>query len=96
MSITKVELADIVYENMKIDKKRATDLVDMFFEEMKGALVKEGEVQISGFGKFFVKEKGERRGRNPKTGDSIMIAPRKVATFHHSQVLKNDLNSQSK
>ncbi|MCK5808284.1 integration host factor subunit alpha [bacterium] len=96
MSITKVELADIVYENMKLDKKRATDLVDMFFEEMKNALVKDGEVQVSGFGKFFVKEKKERKGRNPKTGESIMIEPRKVATFHHSQVLKDRLNGQKK
>ncbi len=94
MSITKVELSDIVYENMKVDKRRATELVDLFFEEMKNALVQDGEAQISGFGKFVVKDKRERRGRNPKTGDSITIGPRKVVTFHHSQVLKERLNGK--
>lgn len=96
MSLTKVELADLVYEQMKIDKKHAGELVDMFFEELKTGLVKDGEIQLSGFGKFVVKEKEERKGRNPQTKQPLIISKRKVATFHHSQVLKERLNSSKK
>jgi len=94
MSVTKVELADFVYEQMKIDKKYASELVEMFFEELKDTLAKEGEIQLSGFGKFTVKEKKERRGRNPQTKKPLTISKRRVATFHHSQVLKDRLNSK--
>lgn len=93
MAITKVQLADLVYEHMKVDKQQAAGLVDLFFEELKTALVKESEVQISGFGKFLVKQKKARKGRNPQTGSSMTIDERKVAIFHHSQVLKERLNS---
>lgn len=94
MSVTKVELAELVYEQMKVDKRHAAELVDMFFEELKTGLVKDGEIQISGFGKFVVKEKKERKGRNPQTNRPLTISKRKVATFHHSQVLKDRLNSK--
>jgi len=94
MSVTKVELADLVYEQMKIDKKKASELVDMFFEELKDTLAKEGDIQLSGFGKFTVKEKKERRGRNPQTKKPLTISKRRVATFHHSQVLKDRLNNK--
>lgn len=94
MSVTKVELAEYVYEQMKVDKKHAAELVDMFFEELKTGLVKDGEIQISGFGKFVVKEKKERKGRNPQTNKPLTISKRKVATFHHSQVLKDRLNKK--
>ena len=94
MSVTKVELADFVYEQMKIDKKYASELVDMFFEELKDTLAKDGEIHLSGFGKFTVKEKKERRGRNPQTKKPLTISKRRVATFHHSQVLKDRLNNK--
>ncbi len=94
MSVTKVELAELVYEHMKVDKRRAAELVDMFFEEMKAGLVKDGEIQISGFGKFVIKQKNERKGRNPQTNKPLTISKRKVATFHHSQVLKERLNNK--
>lgn len=93
MSITKIELADLVYEHIKVDKKRATELVDAFFEELKKGLVEEGNIQISGFGKFVVKHKKKRKGRNPQTEKSMMISERNVATFYHSHVLKKRLNS---
>ncbi len=96
MSITKVELAELTYEHMKVDKKRAAELVDMFFEELKNGLGKDDEIQISGFGKFLVKDKKERKGRNPQTGATMVIDERKVATFHHSQVLKDRLNNNKK
>ncbi|HDT11331.1 MAG TPA: integration host factor subunit alpha [bacterium] len=94
MSVTKVELAELVYEHMKVDKRRAAELVDMFFEELKAGLVKDGEIQISGFGKFVIKQKKERKGRNPQTNKPLTISKRKVATFHHSQVLKERLNNK--
>ena len=94
MSLTKVELADSVYEQMKVDKRRAAELVDMFFEELKAGLAKDGEIQISGFGKFVVKKKKERKGRNPQTNKPLTISERKVANFHHSQVLKDRLNNK--
>lgn len=93
MSTTKLELADLVYEHMKTDKNQASQLVDLFFEELKTALVKDGELQISGFGRFIVKQKKARKGRNPQTGAAMTIEERKVVTFHHSQVLKERLNS---
>ena len=96
MSLTKVELAAILYETMHIDKKRADELVEMFFEEMKNGILKDGSIQISGFGKLQVKKKRERLGRNPKTGGAMTIDARKVVTYQHSQVLKGRLNSGKK
>ena len=92
MSITKIELSELAYEHMSIDKRLASELVDMFFEELKNGLVKDKELQIAGFGKLTVKEKKERKGRNPQTGEQMAISARKIVSFHHSQVLKNRLN----
>ena len=94
MSVTKVELAELVCGQMKIEKKESADLVDMFFEELKIALANEGEIQLSGFGKFAVKAKKERNGRNPQTKTPLTISERKVVSFHHSQVLKDRLNNK--
>ena len=93
MSLMKVELTNILYESMHIDKKKAAELVDLFFEEMKEGLLKDGTVQISGFGKFRIKQKRTRRGRNPHTGKDLTIDARKVVGFQHSMVLKQRLNS---
>ena len=93
MSITKIELANLVYEHMKVDKKQAAELVDLFFEEIKEGLLKDGDFQISGFGKIQIRQKRARRGRNPHTGKDMTLDARKVVTFQHSQVLKGRLNS---
>lgn len=93
MSLTKVELATLVYEHMKVDKKQAAELVDLFFEEIKEGLLKDGELQISGFGKLEIKQKRPRRGRNPQTGKDMTITARKIVSFKHSMVLKGRLNS---
>lgn len=94
MSVTKVELSEMAYEHLKVDKKKAAEMVDLFFEELKNGLVADGDIQISGFGKFTIKQKRQRKGRNPQTGDTMMIGERKVVSFHHSQVLKERLNSK--
>lgn len=93
MALTKVELADILYDSMHVDKKQATEMVELFFEEMKNCLLKDGELQISGFGKLQVKQKRARRGRNPVTGKDMTITARKIVSFQHSVVLKGRLNS---
>ena len=81
MSITKIELSELAYEHMSIDKKLASELVDMFFEELKNGLVSDKEVQIAGFGKLKKKKKKERKGRNPQTGKEIDIPAKKVVKF---------------
>jgi integration host factor subunit alpha len=93
MSITKVELATLVYEHMRVDKKQAAELVELFFEEIKEGLLKDGDLQISGFGKLEIKQKRARRGRNPVTGKDMTIDARKIVSFKHSTVLKGRLNS---
>ena len=93
MALTKVELAELIYEHLHVDKKQATELVELFFKEMKNGILKDGELQISGFGKLQVKQKRARRGRNPQTGTDMTIDARKVVTFQHSMVLKDRLNS---
>jgi len=94
MSVTKIELAEMTYEHLKVDKKAAAEMVDLFFEDLKNGLAKDGTIQISGFGKFVIKQKRERKGRNPQTGDVMTIGERKVVSFHHSQVLKERLNNR--
>ncbi len=94
MSVTKIELAEMAYEHLRVDKKTAAELVDLFFEDLKNGLAKDGVIQISGFGKFLQKQKRERKGRNPQPGAGMTIGERKVVSFHHSQVLKERLNSK--
>ncbi|HNT26735.1 MAG TPA: integration host factor subunit alpha [bacterium] len=93
MSLTKIELANLLYESMHVDKKQAEELVDLFFEELKKGLLKDGELKLSGFGNFQIKQKTKRRGRNPKTGKDLTIDARKVVIFKRSVVLKGRLNS---
>jgi len=92
MSITKLELTEVVYEQMDIERKKAAEIVDIFFDEMKAGIKENGIVNISGFGKFAIKQKKARKGRNPQNGDAMTISPRKVISFHHSTVLKERLN----
>ena len=93
MSLTKIELANLLYESMHVDKKQAEEMVDLFFEELKKGLLKDGELKLSGFGNFQIKQKNKRRGRNPKTGKDLTINARKVVIFKRSVVLKGRLNS---
>jgi len=90
--MTKADLADKVSEGLSCRKNEAFDLVELTLETIKEAIEKEGHVKISGFGRFIVKEKKARRGRNPQTGDEITITPRKILTFKASTVLKIKVN----
>ena len=93
-TMTKADIVDSVYERVGITKKEATDYVDAVFEAMKETLENGDELKVSGFGKFEVRQKGERVGRNPRTGVEIMIPERKVLRFKISQVLKDQLNGK--
>jgi integration host factor subunit alpha len=90
--MTKADLACKVYEKFSCTKDEAFDLVHLTLEVLKESIVTEGKVKIGGFGNFTVREKVARRGRNPQTGESITITPRKVLTFKPSPVLKNRIN----
>lgn len=82
--MTKATLVDHIYENVGLSKKETTEMVETLFETIK-EVVSEGEsIKLSGFGTFTVREKGSRRGRNPKTGVEIEIEPRRVVTFKPS------------
>ena len=88
MTLTKAELADLLFEKVGLNKREAKDMVEAFFEEIRGALERGESVKLSGFGNFQLRDKPQRPGRNPKTGEEIAISARRVVTFHASQKLK--------
>lgn len=89
MTLTKADLADLLFEQVGLNKREAKDMVEAFFEELRTALEKGDSVKLSGFGNFELRKKSERPGRNPKTGEEIPITARRVVTFHASQKLKS-------
>ena len=88
-TLTKAELADLLFEVVGLNKREAKEVVDIFFEEIRETLVAGRSVKLSGFGNFQLRDKPQRPGRNPKTGEEIPIAARRVVTFHASQKLKS-------
>jgi len=88
-TLTKAELAELLFERVGLNKRESKDMVETFFEEIREALVQGDTVKLSGFGNFQVRHKPQRPGRNPKTGEAIPIAARHVVTFHASQKLKS-------
>jgi integration host factor subunit alpha len=92
--MTKAEIVEQVYTSLDgFSKKESAEIVDIIFEKIKETLERGEKIKISGFGNFVVRQKDERTGRNPQTGQEIKIAPRRVLTFKPSQVLKNSINS---
>ena len=87
-TVTKADLAEHLFEKVGLNKREAKEFVDLFFEEIRSALIQEESIKLSGFGNFDVRKKSERPGRNPKTGQQIPVTARKVVTFHASQKLK--------
>jgi len=92
MSLTKVDIIESIYEKLGIPKKDCVRIVESVFEIIKDDLDKGNDVMISGFGKWTVKAKKKRKGRNPQTGKEMVIDARKVVTFRPSQVLKGTVN----
>lgn len=93
--MTKADLAEIIYERLTCQKKEAVELVDLVMGILKEAIATEGHVKISGFGNFMVRQKADRNGRNPQTGETITISSRKVLTFKPSTILKSRINQGS-
>jgi integration host factor subunit alpha len=95
-TLTKAELAEMLFEQVGLNKREAKDMVETFFDEIRNALERGELVKLSGFGNFQLRDKPQRPGRNPKTGEEIPITARRVVTFHASQKLKSmvDIASQ--
>ena len=87
-TLTKAELAELLFEQVGLNKREAKDMVETFFDEIRNALESGEPVKLSGFGNFQLRDKPQRPGRNPKTGEEIPITARRVVTFHPSQKLK--------
>lgn len=88
MALTKADFAERLYEELGLNKREAKEMVELFFEEIKGSLAQGEQVKLSGFGKFELRDKNSRPGRNPKTGEEIPITARRVVTFRSGQKLK--------
>jgi len=88
MALTKADMAERLFEELGLNKREAKDLVDIFFEEVRASLERGTNVKLSGFGNFSLREKTQRPGRNPKTGEEIPILARRVVTFRPGQKLK--------
>lgn len=93
--LTKADLADAIYAMLPVDKQKAAQIVEDYIEIIKDSLGREGKVMLSGFGSYEVKFKPPRRGRNPQTGDSIILRARKVVKFKPSQLLRKAINGQA-
>jgi integration host factor subunit alpha len=87
-TLTKAELAELLFEQVGLNKREAKDMVETFFDEIRDSLERGEAVKLSGFGNFQLRDKPQRPGRNPKTGEEIPITARRVVTFHASQKLK--------
>ncbi|ADJ28722.1 integration host factor subunit alpha [Nitrosococcus watsonii] len=88
MALTKADMTEILYQELGLNKREAKEIVEMFFEDIRCALEQGEAVKLSGFGNFELRDKGERPGRNPKTGEEIPITARRVVTFRPGQKLK--------
>jgi integration host factor subunit alpha len=93
--MTKADLIQRIYEKMGFSKQEATDVVEAVLEIIKTCLERGQKVKISGFGNFVVNSKHPRKGRNPQTGEEIVIVGRKVLSFKPSQILKHTINRAS-
>jgi integration host factor subunit alpha len=88
MTLTKAELAALLFDKVGLNKREASDMVDAFFDEMRLSLGRGEAVKLAGFGNFDLREKPPRPGRNPKTGEEALIKARRVVSFHASAKLK--------
>lgn len=94
-ALTKAQLADALFDQLGLNKREAKDFIDAFFEIVSSALAKGESVKISGFGNFEVHTKTARPGRNPQTGEPVIIAARKVVTFRASGLLRRQTNDKN-
>lgn len=88
-SLTKADMAERLYDELGLNKREAKDMVESFFEEVRSSLASNEQVKLSGFGNFDLRDKSQRPGRNPKTGQEVPICARRVVTFRPGQKLKD-------
>ncbi|MES1944062.1 integration host factor subunit alpha [Salinisphaera sp. PC39] len=93
MALTKADLAETLFEQLGLNKREAKEFVDSFFEEIRSTLESGDYVKLSGFGNFELRDKNQRPGRNPKTGEEIPISARRVVTFRPGQKLRTRVES---
>ncbi|MDM8559345.1 integration host factor subunit alpha [Candidatus Parabeggiatoa sp. HSG14] len=93
MALTKATMAEKLFYDMGLNKREAKEIVDLFFEEVRTALERGEQIKLSGFGNFDLRDKNERPGRNPKTGEEIPITARRVVTFKPGQKLRARVES---
>jgi len=92
MALTKIQIVESINNEIGIPKNKSTEIVEILLEVIKSTLASGEDVLVSNFGRFCVKEKAERKGRNPATGDDLMLSPRKVVTFRCSGTLRDRVN----
>lgn len=95
VTLTKADLVETLFEQIGLNKRESADVVDAFFATISETLVAGGDVKLPGFGNFEVKHKNARPGRNPRTGEEVMIPARRVVTFRASQILKDKIQDTS-
>jgi integration host factor subunit alpha len=95
-ALTKAQLADLLFEQIGLNKRESKDMIDAFFDLVATSLVDGTDVKISGFGNFQIRTKAPRPGRNPRTGEAIPIQARRVVTFHASHKLKEQIQDDGK
>ena len=91
-ALTKAQLAELLFEQIGLNKRESKDMVEAFFDLIANSLIEGTDVKISGFGNFQIRVKAPRPGRNPRTGEAIPIGERRVATFHASAKLKEQIH----
>ena len=94
-AVTKAQLADLLFEQLGLNKRESKDMIDAFFDLIAARLVDGSDVKISGFGNFQIRTKAPRPGRNPRTGEAIAIDARRVVTFHASHKLKDQIQDDA-
>lgn len=94
-TMTKADMAELLFERIGLSKREAKDIVEAFFALITKSLVRGEEVKLSGFGNYQVRDKAPRPGRNPRTGEEVPIKARRVVTFHASNKLKNSVQEQA-
>lgn len=94
-ALTKAHLADLLFDQIGLNKRESKDMLDSFFDLISDSLVEGQDVKISGFGNFQIRTKAPRPGRNPRTGESIPIEARRVVTFHASHKLKEQIQGNN-
>ena len=93
-TVTRAQLSEAVYQEVGLSRNESAELVETVLKEVSDTLVQGESVKISSFGSFSVRQKGERKGRNPKTGEEVPIKPRRVLVFRASNVLKGRINAR--